>query len=192
MKHLYLTTAILAGALTLSGCGKSDSPSDTEAPVATEVATTPEVKTIETTMTAEVSAPSTPEVAAPTTGLLNPNSASEAQLLALTAVAGTNPDLVTAFVAARPFENAKAMDSFLSNYMGEEARAVIYGKMFIPMNLNTTPEADFQIIPGVGKKMAHEFEEYRPYKDLAQFDKEIGKYVDADEVARLRKYVTLN
>jgi hypothetical protein len=39
--------------------------------------------------------------------------------------------------------------------------------------------------------MRHEFEEYRPYRDLAQFRREIGKYVDDAEVARLEKYVTI-
>ena len=33
-------------------------------------------------------------------------------------------------------------------------------------------------IPGVGKRMAHEFEEYRPWKTQQQFEKEIGKYVN--------------
>ena len=37
--------------------------------------------------------------------------------------------------------------------------------------------------------MAREFEEYRPWKTWAQFDKEIGKYVDATEVDRLKQYV---
>ncbi len=37
--------------------------------------------------------------------------------------------------------------------------------------------------------MRHEFEEYRPYVALAQFRREIGKYVDEEEVARLEQYV---
>ena len=37
--------------------------------------------------------------------------------------------------------------------------------------------------------MAREFAEYRPWKTFAQFDKEIGKYVGADETARLAQYV---
>ena len=41
-------------------------------------------------------------------------------------------------------------------------------------------------------KMVHEFEEYRPYRSMDQFRREIGKYVDADEVARLESYVTLD
>lgn len=188
MKHTYLTTVVIAGALTLSACGKSETPEEpkTEAPTVTEA--TVEMATPEVTVPAATVEVSEVNVS----GLVNPNDASEAQLLALTAVAGANPDLVSAIAEARPFENAQTMDAFLSTYMGEEARALVYAKMFIPMNLNTTPEADFQIIPGVGKKMAHEFEEYRPYKDMAQFDKEISKYVDAEELARLRQYVTLN
>jgi hypothetical protein len=40
--------------------------------------------------------------------------------------------------------------------------------------------------------MAHEFDEYRPYTDMEQFRREIGKYVDEDEVARLEQYVVLD
>jgi hypothetical protein len=39
--------------------------------------------------------------------------------------------------------------------------------------------------------MVREFKEYRPWKNEAQFQKEIGKYVDAKEVARLWRYVTI-
>jgi hypothetical protein len=39
--------------------------------------------------------------------------------------------------------------------------------------------------------MLREFKEYRPYRALAQFDREIGKYVDAKELARLRRYVEI-
>lgn len=37
-----------------------------------------------------------------------------------------------------------------------------------------------------------EFKEYRPYKAMEQFRREIGKYVDKNEVARFERYVTLN
>jgi hypothetical protein len=40
--------------------------------------------------------------------------------------------------------------------------------------------------------MLGEFKEYRPYKAMAQFRREIGKYVDDKEVARLERYVTIN
>ena len=37
--------------------------------------------------------------------------------------------------------------------------------------------------------MLHEFEEYRPYAALAVFHREIDKYVDDTELARLEQYV---
>jgi len=39
--------------------------------------------------------------------------------------------------------------------------------------------------------MEHEFEEYRPYTNIERFRREIGKYVDAAEVARLERYVEI-
>ena len=60
------------------------------------------------------------------------------------------------------------------------------------MNLNTASEEAFATIPGMTSRMIHEFEEYRPYTSMEQFRREIGKYVDDDEVARLESYVTLD
>ena len=37
--------------------------------------------------------------------------------------------------------------------------------------------------------MVHEFEEYRPYKSIQQFRREIGKYVDAAQVAEYEKSI---
>jgi DNA uptake protein ComE-like DNA-binding protein len=63
--------------------------------------------------------------------------------------------------------------------------------VFVPINLNTASDEDILTIPGLGNRMLREFKEYRPYKDMAQFRREIGKYVNAKEVARLERYVTL-
>jgi DNA uptake protein ComE-like DNA-binding protein len=61
--------------------------------------------------------------------------------------------------------------------------------MWVPIDLNDVTDAEILLIPGVGDRMLHEFEEYRPYAALAQFHREIGKYVDDDELARLEQYV---
>lgn len=37
--------------------------------------------------------------------------------------------------------------------------------------------------------MVHEFEEYRPYKSIQQFRREIGKYVDANQLAEYEKHI---
>ena len=47
-------------------------------------------------------------------------------------------------------------------------------------------------IPGMSSRLVHEFEEYRPFTSMEQFRREIGKYVDEDEVARLESYVILD
>jgi DNA uptake protein ComE-like DNA-binding protein len=58
------------------------------------------------------------------------------------------------------------------------------------LNLNTASANDFlTTIPGMGNKMVHEFEEYRPYRSIQQFRKEIGKYVSPEQVAEYEKYV---
>ena len=61
----------------------------------------------------------------------------------------------------------------------------------VPVNLNTATDAEILAIPGVGPRMLHEFKEYRPWTSIAQFRREIGKYVDKTEVARLEKYVVI-
>ena len=80
----------------------------------------------------------------------------------------------------------------LSASLSDEQLEQLYGELFVPINLNSAPEEDILLIPGVGKRMAHEFREYRPYKSMQQFRREIGKYVDAEEIARLEMYVTLD
>ena len=58
------------------------------------------------------------------------------------------------------------------------------------LNINTASQADFLgTIPNLGNRMVHEFEEYRPYKSILQFRKEIGKYVDQAQVAEYEKYI---
>lgn len=98
------------------------------------------------------------------------------------------PALAAAVVAKRPFANAQAFDAAITG-LSPDQRKELYGKVFLPINLNTAGDAEIMLIPGMTKRMAHEFEEYRPYTSLAQFRKEMGKYVDATEVARLEQYV---
>ncbi|HEV7838372.1 MAG TPA: hypothetical protein VGO75_09940 [Gemmatimonadaceae bacterium] len=61
----------------------------------------------------------------------------------------------------------------------------------VPVNINTASDAEILKIPGVGPRMLREFKEYRPWTSLAQFRREIGKYVDKAEVARLEKYIVI-
>jgi len=114
--------------------------------------------------------------------VLNANLATEADLNNL----GLSSDLVAQVLEQRPFMTMNAFDALIG---ADQNKEELYRKVFVPFNLNTTAEADFKMIPGVGDRMAHEFEEYRPYTSIQQFRREIGKYVDEEEVARYENYV---
>src|SRR2546425_7174717 len=45
------------------------------------------------------------------------------------------------------------------------------------LDLNSASDNDFLTIPGMTPRMVHEFMEYRPYKSITQFRKEMSKYV---------------
>ena len=119
-------------------------------------------------------------------GLVNPDLASEKELLAMPHL---NATIVRSIMERRPFLKMTDLNSLLAQSLSKEQLAELYGKMFVQINLNTATDEEILRIPGTGKRMLREFLEYRPYKTLAQFHKEIGKYVNDKELARLAQYV---
>ena len=119
-------------------------------------------------------------------GVLDANLASEKELLATPHV---TPALAKAIAAGRPYGSVTALDAVLAKSLKPEQVKEVYGRLFVPLNLNTATKEEILLIPNVGQRMLGEFLEYRPYKALAQFHREIGKYVDAKELARLEQYV---
>lgn len=119
-------------------------------------------------------------------GLVEANTATEE---ALTALPHMNATIVAGILENRPFADIAALDKYLAGSLSEEQRTELYGKMFIPINLNAASREEILLIPGVGDRMLREFLEYRPYAALAQFQQEIGKYVPDEEEARLEQYV---
>lgn len=95
-------------------------------------------------------------------------------------------------VSNRPYVNIGELNDLLSADLDDDQLDQVYGRLFVSINLNDAKRSDILLIPGVGDRMAHEFEEYRPYSSMEQFRREIGKYVDEQEVARLVQYVTLD
>jgi DNA uptake protein ComE-like DNA-binding protein len=114
------------------------------------------------------------------------NTATEKQLLGLP---GLTPVLVKTIIERRPFLTMTDLDALIAPSLSGEQRTALYRRLFVQLNLNTATDAEILLIPGLGKRMLHEFKEYRPYKALAQFRREMGKYVDDKEVARLEQYV---
>ncbi len=120
-------------------------------------------------------------------GLLDPNTASEQQLQALPHM---TPALAKAIVEKRPFMSVTELNTFLlAQKLTPQQAADFYRKAFVHVNLNKATREEILLIPGIATKMAHEFDEYRPWKTWAQFDKEIGKYVGKEETDRLKQFV---
>ncbi|HEU5048916.1 MAG TPA: hypothetical protein VFU00_01265 [Gemmatimonadales bacterium] len=167
MRHLTLSTL----ALLLAACGGG---ADEQATAGTD-----------TTSTVVAPEPAAPATTA--SGMLDPDAASHAELVA----AGLDSATASAIVAGRPYADMAAVDAVLARSLGAGARDSVYTKVWKPLDLNSASAAEIELIPGVGPRMRHEFEEYRPYSSIEQFRREIGKYVDSTEVARLERYVTI-
>ena len=172
--RFHLTTA-LAATLALTACaGESDD-------AATDVDTSVE--------TADVAADTDMDVDVATgDDILDPNSATAEQL---TAIDGIDMTTAESIVNGAPYADAVAFNTMLVEAVGEEQAAMIRERLFVPIDLNSASEEAIALVPGIDDRMVHEFLEYRPYQDLEEFDREIGKYVDEAEVARFRQYVTL-
>jgi DNA uptake protein ComE-like DNA-binding protein len=107
----------------------------------------------------------------------------------LSAVPHITPALARGIIDKRPFLTMTDFDAYLGQTLNPEQRKEVYGRLFVHLNLNTCSREEILLIPNAGNRMAREFFEYRPYKALAQFHREIDKYVDDAELARLEQYV---
>ena len=119
---------------------------------------------------------------------INLNTASAAEIML---IPGAGKRMAHEFEEYRPWKSYAQFEKEIGKYVDAKEVARLAQYTFIPLNLNTASQADFMTIPGAGKRMAHEFEEYRPWKTQAQFEKEIGKYVDAKEVKRFWRYMVI-
>ncbi len=106
-------------------------------------------------------------------------------------IPGAGKRMAREFAEYRPWKTWAQFDKEISKYVGQPETDRLKQYVFIPVNLNTATDQDILSIPGAGSRMVREFKEYRPWKTQAQFEKEIGKYVGAKEVARLWRYVVI-
>lgn len=123
--------------------------------------------------------------------LMNPNTA---EMMALASLPGLSQADAQALVDARPFATPSEMNAVLSSRKSEAELRAIYSAVFVKVGLNSGENEDFRLVPSSlsARKLAHEFEEYRPYKTMDDFTREMAKYVSAEEVSFLTRYVTLD
>jgi DNA uptake protein ComE-like DNA-binding protein len=119
-------------------------------------------------------------------GVVDVNTVPEKDLLGMPHM---TPAIVKGLVEKRPFASVTELNTYLvSQKLTPQQAMEFYGKAFVHINLNTATAEEILLVPGAGKRMVREFEEYRPWKSYAQFDKEIGKYVGAEKTAQLAQY----
>jgi len=119
-------------------------------------------------------------------GVVDANFAPEKDLLAFP---NMTPEIVKGLIKKRPFASITDLNAYLlSQKLTPEQAMQFYGKAFIHINLNTATPDEILLVPGAGKRMVREFAEYRPWRNYAQFDKEIGKYVGQEATDRLKQY----
>jgi len=106
-------------------------------------------------------------------------------------IPGAGTRMAREFAEYRPWKNWAQFDKEIGKYVPQAEVDRLKQYVFIPVNLNTATDEDILSIPGAGNRMVREFKEYRPWKSKEQFEKEIGKYVDAKEVGRLWRYVVI-
>jgi predicted DNA-binding helix-hairpin-helix protein len=95
------------------------------------------------------------------------------------------------FEEYRPYPALAQFHREIDKYVDDSELARLEQYVFVPIDLNSASDADILSIPGVGQRLLREFKEYRPYTSIEQFRREIGKYVDKKEVARLERYVAI-
>lgn len=118
---------------------------------------------------------------------LNTATSEEIQL-----IPGLGARMLREFLEYRPYKALAVFHREIDKYVDDSELARLEQYVFVPINLNTASDADILTIPGLGNRMLREFKEYRPYKAIEQFRREIGKYVSKEEVARLERYVAIN
>jgi DNA uptake protein ComE-like DNA-binding protein len=119
---------------------------------------------------------------------LDPNTATPEQLVG---VQGVDSTLAAEIVNGRPYADMRSLDAVLSARLDEAQRDQVYARVWQPIDINTAPAEELELIPGVGARMRGEFEEYRPFQSVDHFRTEIGKYVDDEELDRLLSYVVI-
>ena len=112
-------------------------------------------------------------------------------------VPGMDAKKLAAIKAGRPWKSFDAFSAAMTKAASASEATRLEQYFFSPLDLNTftDPIMDTFASIGVGtRQWKREFAEYRPWKSMEQFEREIGKYVRSRpaELKRLQRYVIIN
>ena len=101
-------------------------------------------------------------------GVADANTVGEKDLLGMPHMTSV---IVKGLIEKRPFTSITELNAYLlSQKLTPEQAMAFYEKAFVHINLNTATPEEILLVPGAGKRMVHEFDEYRPWKSYVQFD----------------------
>ena len=142
-------------------------------------------------LTPTIPAAQLPEVYAKLFIQVNLNNATDDELRAIPAAQPAR--ILREFKEYRPFKALADFHREMRKYWDEAEVSRLEQYVFVPVKLNTATDEEILSIPAAQpNRVLREFKEYRPYDTIEKFRKEMGKYWDAKEVARLERYIVLN
>lgn len=112
-------------------------------------------------------------------------------------IPGMDAKKLAAVKAGRPWKSFDAFQAAVTKAASAAEAARLEQYFFIPIDLNTFTESIMDSFASIGvgtSRWKREFAEYRPWTSMAQFEREIGKYVRGrpTELKRLQRYVIIN
>ena len=121
------------------------------------------------------------------------NRGSDAELLLIPGVDATK---LAAIKAGRPWKTFEQFQTSFGKTTSAAEATRVEQYLFIPIELNTFTPAIMDTFASIGvgtTRWKREFNEYRPWTSMAQFEREIGKYVrgNPSELKRLQRYVII-
>lgn len=114
----------------------------------------------------------------------------------LALIPGLDAPELTAIKAGRPWKSFEQFRTSFGKATSAAEAAHVEQYLFIPIELNTFTPAIMDTFASIGvgtSRWKREFAEYRPWTSMAQFEREIGKYVrgNPSELKRLQRYVII-
>lgn len=119
------------------------------------------------------------------------NRGSDAEFLL---IPGVDNSKLRAIKAGRPYKTLAQFEAALGKAAKPAEVTQVERYVFIPMELNTFTQETIESFASIGvgtRRWIREFNEYRPYTSMAQWEREIGKYIrnNPAELKRLARYV---
>ena len=116
---------------------------------------------------------------------INLNTATSEEILL---VPGAGRRMTREFAEYRPWKTYAQFDREIGKYVGAEATAKLAQYTFIPMDPNTTSDADLMTVPGATAATVSAIKQGRPYASIAALEQTLAKTSNAKDGKRLARY----